>query len=126
MNPLCCSIIILNYDIFRFSCRFIVISHFCKSCEYDLWEFFIYFLFSFLFSYPNLLILDINVFLHGRLHHASKIMGYMSIVVAFVTFNIVGIHINISSIRSTFNNFMSKVITSQTITRKETLIPGRK
>jgi hypothetical protein len=128
---LCCRIIILNSDIFLFTCRFIMISQLYKSCEYDIWEFFIYLLFSIFFYSPNLIVHDVSVFFHGKLHYASTIMSYVSIAMAFVTFNIVWGHINISclnifSIHSTIYNFMSKIITSKTITRKETLIPGRK
>jgi hypothetical protein len=80
-------------------------------------------LFLFFLSSPNLLVHD------GGIHHASTIMSYVSIVVEFVTFNVVGGHINISflnisSISSAIYNFMSKVITSKTITIKEALIPG--
>jgi hypothetical protein len=77
----------------------------------------------FFISSPNLLVSDINVFLQGRLHHVSTITSYISIVVAFVTFNIVRGNINIyclniSSIWSAIYNFMSKVITIKTITGK--------
>jgi hypothetical protein len=99
-----------------------MISQLFKSCEHDLWDF-IHLLFLFFLSSPNLLVYDINVFLDEIIHHASTITRHMSIVVEFVTFNIVGGHINISclnisSIHSAVYNFMYKVITSKTIIKK--------
>jgi hypothetical protein len=86
INLLCCRIILLNLDIFLFSCRFVMILKLCNSCEYDLWEFFIHPFFLFFFFSPNCRISNINFFLQGRLHHASTIMSWVSIVVEFVTF----------------------------------------
>jgi hypothetical protein len=61
ISLLCCRIIILNSDIFLFTCRFIMISQLCKSCEYDLWEFFIHLFFLFFFLLQTFLYL-ISVF----------------------------------------------------------------
>ena len=57
-------------------------------------------------------------------------MSYVTIVVSFVTFNIMWGHIsiywlNISYISPTMCNFMSKVSTIKTMTIKEIYIPGR-
>jgi len=119
----------VNFEIFLFTCRFIMILQLFKYCEYDPWEFFIHLFFLFFFPSPNFIVHDIIVFLHVILHHTSPIMSYVSMVVAFVTFNIVERRINISflniySTRSTIYKFMSKFITSKIVTRKETWIPG--
>ena len=129
----------MNMDIFLFTCRFVMISHYYKLWEYDFWDcfihflfnhlIFIHFLFSFFLSFPNLLIFDINVFFHGSIHHASTIMSYVSIILAFVTLNIVWRHIiiyflNISSISPSIYKFMSKFSIIKTITIKEICIPG--
>jgi hypothetical protein len=85
---LCYMIIILNSDIFLFTCRFIIISQLYKSREYNTWEFSIHLFFLFFFLSPKFIVHDISVFFHGMFHHASTIMSYVSIVVEIVTFNI--------------------------------------
>jgi hypothetical protein len=105
-----------------------MVSYFCNSCEYDLWELFIRLFFLFFISSPNLLVLDIITFLQGRFHDASTLPRYVATVVTFVTFNIVVAHINIScfiiySICDAIYRFMSKFITSKKMTIKEAFIP---
>jgi len=86
--------------------------------------------FLFLFSSLDLLIFDMRIFFHGRLHHSSTVPNYVSIVVAFVTFNIIVdtsiSYLSISCIISTVYSLMPKIVARKTITEKETLIPGRK
>ena len=127
---LCCGIIICNPDIFLFTCRFIIVTNICNSCGYVLWEFSIDMVFLFLFSSPNLLIFDMSILFHGTLHHASIVPRYVSIVVAFVTFNIIVDtsipFLSISCISSTIYSLMSKIVARKTITRKEKLILGSK
>jgi hypothetical protein len=73
--------------------------------------------FLFFFSSPNFIVFDISVFFYERLHHASTITSYISIIVSFVTFNIIRSHIIISCLKiysthSAIHRFMSKVIAS--------------
>jgi hypothetical protein len=84
-----------------------------------------------LFSSPKLLVSNISIFVHGGLYQASIILRYLTIIVAFVTPNIMWGHIsisclNISSIYSAIYNFMSKVSIIKTITIKETSISENK
>ena len=77
----------------------------------------------FVFSYPYFLISDINVLFHGSIDHSSTITSYVTIVMKFVTFNVMSSHIgisclNISSISPTICNFMSKFSTIKTMTIK--------
>jgi hypothetical protein len=77
----------------------------------------------FLFSYPYLLISDINILFHGSIDHASTITGYVSIVMTFVTLNVTRNHIgtsclNISFIIPSIYNPVSKVSTIKKMTIK--------
>jgi hypothetical protein len=114
----------LNFDTFLFSCKFIMLFCYYKSCKYDSLDlFFIYLLFLFFTSFPSLLVSAISILFHGRLNHVSTISSYVSIVVAFVTFNIMWSHICISCLIISFinpaiYNFMSKVSTIKTMTIK--------
>jgi hypothetical protein len=125
-------IFFLNYDfivfldsfIFLFAYKFIMILCYCKSCEYDLCDLvFIHLIFLFFIYSSNFPISNISVFLQGRLYHPSTILIYVSIVVEFVTFNIMWSQINIYCLNIYFigpaiYNFMSKVRTIKTMTIK--------
>jgi hypothetical protein len=108
------------YDILPFLCRIFFILFYCQSC--DLWYLVFVHMF-FLFSYPYFLIYDINILFHGSIDHASTIIGYVSIVMTFVTLNVMCDHIgtsclDISFIIPSICNLMSKVSTIKTITIK--------
>ena len=100
-------------DIFLFLYRFFFISFYCQSC--DLWDLVFVHMF-FLFSYPYFLIYDISIVFHGSIDHASTITSYVSIVMTFVTFNVMWGHISISFLNISFIipaicNLMGKVST---------------
>ena len=103
-------------SIFPFICRIFFISLYCQSC--NLWYLVFVHLF-FLFSYPYFLISDISIVFHGSIDHASTITGYVSIVMTFVTLNVIGtVCLNISFIIPAICNLMSKVSTIKTMTIK--------
>jgi hypothetical protein len=112
-------------DIFLFLYRiFFILFHF-QSC--DLWYLVFVHLF-FVFSYPYFLIYDIHVLFHGSINHAYTITSYVSIVMIFVTFNVMWGHIGISCLNifilPAICNLMSKISTIKTMTIKEICIPG--
>jgi hypothetical protein len=107
-------------NIFPFLCRIFFISFYCQSC--DLWYLVFVHLF-FLFFYPYFLISNISTVFHGSIDHASTITSYVSIVMTFVTLNVMCDHIgtvylNISFIIPLICNLMSKVSTIKTMTIK--------
>jgi len=110
-------------NIILFPYRFVFFLYYFQSREYDLFIHLIFLYMFFFFSFPNLLISYMSVFFHKSVHHASTIMSYVTIIVAFVTFNVMWDHIrifclNISSIRRAICNFMSKINTIKTMTIK--------
>jgi hypothetical protein len=82
------------------------------------------FIHLFLFYFPYFLKYDINVLFYISIHHAFTITSDVSIVMEFVTFNVMWGHIsisclNISSISPAIYNLMSKVSTIKKITIKQ-------
>jgi hypothetical protein len=107
-------------DIFHFLCIIFFIAFYYQSC--DLWYLVFVHLF-FLFFYPYFLISDINILFHGSIDHDSTIIGYVSIVMTFVTLNVMCDYIgtvclNIYFIIPSIYNLMSKVSTIKTMTIK--------
>jgi hypothetical protein len=99
---------------------------YCQSC--DLW-YLVFVHMLFLFYYLYFLIYDINIIFHGSIDHASTIIGYLSIVITFVTLNVTCDHIgtsflNIYFIIPAICNLMSKVSTIKKMTIKQICIPG--
>jgi hypothetical protein len=104
-------------------------SYYCESS--DLWDLlFIYLLYLSFFSSPNLHVSDIDVFFHGGIYRVFAILSYVTIIVEFVTFNVMWGHISISCLNIHFispviGNFMSKVSTMKIMTIKSIYIPRR-
>ena len=101
------------FDVFL--CRIVFISLYCQSC--DLWDLVFVHMF-FVFSYPQFLTYDISVLFHGSIDHASTITSYVSIVMEFLTSNVMWGHIGISFIIPAIYNLMSKVSTIKTMNIK--------
>jgi hypothetical protein len=114
------------FDIFLFICRIFFISFYCQYC--DLWDLVFVHLFI-IFSYPYFLTSDIIVLFHEIIDHASTITSYVSIVMKFLTFNVMWGHIGIYCLNIYFvipaiYNLMSKVSTIKKMTIKQIRIPG--